>query len=621
MDLKYNYNRDISYETYLFHEGKNYKAYKFLGAHKEKNGVSFTVWAPRAREVYLIGDFNGWNRTNLPLQRFENSGIWQIVVENVNIFDSYKYRIITETGEVREKSDPFAFHSEERPKSASKYFDIDGFKWTDKSWIKKKDNLDLYNMPLNIYEVNLYSWKKNQEGKQLSYEIFAKDLISYVKKMGYTHIELMPIMEHPHDGSWGYQVTGFYAPTSRYGTPHDFMALVNECHKNNIGIILDWVPVHFAVNDYGLERFDGTYLYESLDKFKSQNAAWGTYNFDYTKGEVRSFLISNAMYWHEYYHIDGLRVDAVAYMLYLGFGYDVGQLKTNDVSVNFLRELNTKIFAEYPKTLMIAEESTAWPNVTRPVDMGGLGFNYKWNMGWMHDILDYMESDPIYRKFKHDQLRFSFTYNHAENYILPLSHDEVVHEKKSLIEKMPGYYDDKFASLRLFFGFMIAHPGKKLTFMGGEFGQFTEWNEWNQLDWFLLEFEKHRQLHEYVKDLNKLYKSSSELYDLDIDDRGLQWVEHENGNESILIFDRVNKSGEKITCIFNFTPMARESYPVGVDFAGKYKTILSSDKKKYGGNTERVKVYKTQGEAFHGRQHGIRVDIAPLSAIFIKYSK
>ena len=620
MNINFHYNRDISYETYLFHEGKNYKAYEFLGSHKfDDNSVSFTVWAPRAKEIYLIGEFNDWNEWNLPLQRFEDSGVWQIVVEGVENYQEYKYKIVTESGEARFKSDPFAFHFQERPNNASKYFDIQGYKWRDDLWQKNKEDLDVYKMPLNIYEVNLLSWKKHPDGNQYSYRQLANDLVRYVKKMGYTHIELMPIMEFPFDGSWGYQVTGFYAPTSRFGDPHDFMYLIDQCHRNNIGVIMDWVPVHFATDPHGLERFDGTYLYESLNEIKAKNAAWGTYNFDYSKGEVRSFLISNSIYWHEYFHIDGLRVDAVAYILYLGFGYDNGELQTNYESVEFLKELNTEIFRNYPNTMMIAEESTAWPNVTKPIELGGLGFNYKWNMGWMHDMLDYMEEDPINRKLKHNQLRFSFTYNHTENYILPLSHDEVVHGKKSMLDKMPGNYFDKFASLRLLLSYMFAHPGKKLNFMGYEFGQFIEWNEWKELDWFLLEYEKHGQLHNFVKDLNNIYRDNKEIHELDVFDRGLQWVQHDNSNESILIFDRLDSEGEKITCIFNFTPVERPDYPVGVDYEGRYKTLLNTDKKRYGGNTERVKIYKTQGESFHDREYGIRVTIPPLSGIYIKH--
>lgn len=626
MELKLHYDRDISEEAYLFSEGKNYEAYKFLGAHKYKkkglkDAVVFSVWAPYAKEIFLIGDFNDWDEGSIPMKRFDNTNIWQVIVERVEVFDAYKYKIISQVGEVRYKADPFAFHAEERPKTASKYFDLEGFKWNDKKWKKEMDKKDIYNMPLNIYEANILSWRKNEDGTQYSYRKFADEIVPYLKKMNYTHLELMPILEHPYDGSWGYQTTGFYAPTSRYGTPHDFMYLVNELHKAGIGLLMDWVPVHFAKDDHGLARFDGSYLFESLNQVKAENASWGTLNFDYSKGEVRSFMISNAVYWHDLYHIDGLRVDAVAYMLYQGFGTRDGELEEDPDNVHFLRELNKAVFERFPNTLMVAEESTAWPMVTGPIHDGGLGFNYKWNMGWMHDILEYMEVDPIYRKDMHNQLRFSFTYNHAENYILPLSHDEVVHGKKSLLDKMPGNYFDKFASLRLLLGYMMGHPGKKLLFMGGEFGQFIEWNEWQELDWFLLDYESHSGIQTYVKELNKFYLDYSEFYELDVEDEGFNWIEHDNANESILMFERINKKGEKLICIYNFTPIERVNYPVGVDEEGTYRTLMSSDRKRYGGNTQRVKTYRTKDESFHGRDYGIRVDIPPLSAMFLKHSK
>lgn len=619
MELNYHYERDISYEAYLFNQGKNFEAYKFLGAHREKTGVSFSLWAPRAAEVYLVGDFNNWEDTSLPMQRFETTGIWQIVLEDVEVFDAYKYRIITEAGDVLYKADPFAFHAEERPKTASKYFDINGYKWTDKTWQKNKEKTNLYKSPINIYEVNLLSWRKNPDGSQYSYKKLKDELITYVKKMGYTHIELMPIIEHPYDGSWGYQGTGYFAPTSRFGTPFDFMDFVNACHKNNIGVIMDWVPVHFAVDDFGLRKFDGTYLYESLDQSKANNEAWGSYNFDFTKNQVRSFLISSAIFWQDFYHIDGLRVDAVAYMIYEDFPHQQDNFKVDEQAIRFLQELNTEVFKRFPYNLMIAEESSAWPNVSRPVDIGGLGFNFKWNMGWMNDILDYMETDPLFRKDKHNQLRFSFTYQYSENYILPFSHDEVVHGKKSLLDKMPGTYEEKFASLRLLLAYMIGHPGKKLSFMGNEFGQFIEWDEWKELDWFLLDYDSHKGIQDFVKDLNNFYKDNSEFFQEDFDPKGFEWVEHENANESILVFDRINTKGEKITCIYNFTPVDRPAYPIGVDYEGSYRTLLSTDKKKYGGKTPRVKTYKTKDEAFNGRDYGIRVDIPGLSALFLKH--
>ena len=468
-------------DSFLFHEGTFYKSYEFLGAHYiEGEGYRFVVWAPRAREVYLTGDFNNWNETNLPMRRIGESGLWNIVLPNVEEYQCYKYRIISFEGEVLYKADPYAFHAEERPKTASKLYDIKGFEWNDDYWQNNKED-DQYNQPLNIYELNLYSWKRKENGDLYSYRELADELIPYVKKLGYTHIELMPIMEHPFDGSWGYQLTGYFAPTSRYGTPKDFMYFINECHKKNLGVILDWVPVHFCKDAHGLARFDGTYCFESSDYIKAENNQWGTLNFDYTKPEVQSFLISNALYWHEYYHIDGLRIDAVAYMLYLDFtGNDIKNEyggRENIPAIEFLRKLNKTVFEYYPQTMMIAEESTAWPLVTHPIHEGGLGFNYKWNMGWMNDILEYMEMDPIYRKDHQSALTFTMTYAFSENYVLPFSHDEVVHGKKSLLDKMPGSYEEKFSSLRLLYLYMYAHQGKKRLFMSGEFGQFIEWNE------------------------------------------------------------------------------------------------------------------------------------------------
>ncbi len=625
MDFELRYLEDVNYQAYLFHEGTNYKSHELLGAHEyidgDYSGVSFVVWAPRAKEIYLVGDFNDWAEESIPMERIYGTGLWNVVVSGVKLYDTYKYRIITDRDEVKYKADPFAFHAEERPKTGSKYFKLDGFKWNDDKWIKEKEKIDIYNSPMNIYEVNILSWKKNEDGSQFSYRLFADEIIPYVKKRGYTHIELMPIMEHPYDGSWGYQVSGYFAPTSRYGTPHDFMYLVDECHKHGIGVILDWVPLHFCKDDFALAKFDGTYLYEAFDVQKSENTSWGTLNFDFSKPEVRSFLISNAQYWHELYHIDGFRVDAVAFMLYHNYGRDDSEIYENEDAIKFLKKLNTIIFEEYPHTLMIAEESTAWPNVTAPIDQDGLGFNFKWNMGWMNDILEYMEEDPINRKFSHDKLRFSFTYTYSENYILPFSHDEVVHGKKSLLDKMPGSYEDKFANLRLLYGFMMAHPGKKLLFMGGEFGQFIEWNEWRSLDWHLLEYDMHRKLSDYVDELNAFYRDNTEFYEIDTSYDGFEWIEHENADESILMFNRVNKAGEKMICIFNFTPVERLNYPVGVDEEGRYRTLLSSDRNRYGGNTARVKTYHTKDEAFHGRSHGLRVDIPPLSAMFLKISK
>lgn len=627
MREKYFYIEDGEMDAYLFHEGTFYESYKFFGAHNiekdNEDAVRFVVWAPRAKEVYLIGDFNDWNESNLPLKRIGNSGIWNICVKNVREFDCYKYRIISQDNEVRIKSDPYAFHAEERPKNASKYYDINGFKWTDDKWVKKKE--EAYNKPISIYEVNFLSWRKKENGDQYSYRELADELVDYVKEMGYTHIEVMPIMEHPFDGSWGYQLTGYFAPTSRFGTPKDFMYFVDKCHKKGIGVILDWVPVHFCKDDFGLARFDGSYCFESSDYIKAENKQWGTLNFDFSKPEVVSFLISNALYWHEYYHIDGLRIDAVAYMLYLDFtGNDIRNKyggRENLEAIEFINKLNTTVFKYYPNTLMIAEESTAYPMVSRPVDAGGLGFNFKWNMGWMNDILKYMETDPLYRKDNQKALTFTMTYAFSENYILPLSHDEVVHGKKSLLDKMPGSYDEKFANLRLLYLYMYAHPGKKLLFMGGEFGQFIEWNEWQALDWHLLEYEKHLKIRRFVQELNKLYKKEECLFSQDTSYDGFEWIEHTNHKESIIAFERIGKSGDKLITIFNFTPVERKKYPIGVSEEGLYKTLINSDHKRFGGTTKRVKSYPTSNKTHHGRKYSILVDLPPLGGLFLKLSK
>ena len=623
---KYVYLEDAAFDAHLFHEGTYYKSYEFLGAHpidiEGKSYVRFVVWAPRAKEVYLIGDFNNWNETSLPLKKIENSGLWNICVPGIEQYDAYKYRIITAENEVKIKADPYAFHAEERPNSASKYYDIKDFQWSDNKWIKEKEDKDLLNSPISIYEVNLLSWKHKEDGSLYSYRDLADELIPYVKKMGYTHIEVMPIMEHPFDGSWGYQITGYFAPTSRFGTPKDFMHFVNQCHRRGIGVILDWVPVHFCKDDHGLAKFDGSYLFESSDYIKRENEQWGTLNFDFSKKEVLSFLISNAMYWHDYYHLDGLRIDAVAYMLYLDFtGNDIKNIyggRENIEALEFIRKLNTVIFEYYPKTLMMAEESTAWPQVTGPVSEGGLGFNYKWNMGWMNDILEYMESDPFFRKGNQQVFTFPLTYAFSENYVLPLSHDEVVHGKKSLLDKMPGTYEEKFANLRLLYLYMYAQPGKKLLFMGGEFGQFVEWNEWKQLDWELLEYEQHFKLQTFVSELNKFYENEQCLFTEDTSFDGFQWIEHTNHEQSIIAFERISTDGEKLICIFNFTPVERNEYSIGVSSSGKYKTLMNSDHKRYGGNTPRIKTYKTIKETNHEKGYTIKVDLPPLGGLYLK---
>ena len=627
-DSRFFYIEDGEMDAYLFHEGSFYRAYEFMGVHPYKKGTKeghrFVVWAPRAEEVNLTGDFNQWDNFDLPMKRIGTSGLWQIVVTNAEEYNKYKYRILAESGEVRMKADPFGFHMDTRPLTDSKIYDIKGYQWKDENWMKKRGE-KLFSKPVSIYEVNLLSWKKKDGNIQYSYVELANELIKYVKKMGYTHIELMPLSEYPLDASWGYQITGYFAPTSRFGTPKDLMYLVDLCHQNDIGILMDWVPAHFCKDDYALARFDGTYCFESLDKAKAENDQWGTLNFDYSKPEVVTFLISNAMYWHEYYHIDGLRIDAVAYMLYLDFaGKDIRNQfggRENLEAIEFIKHLNSVIFKYYPDTMMIAEESTAWPKVSHPLAEGGLGFNFKWNMGWMNDILKYMELDPILRKDHHNALTFSMMYAFSENFILPFSHDEVVHGKKSMLDKMPGSYSEKFANLRLLYQYMYAHPGKKLLFMGGEVGQFIEWREYESIEWHLLEYEQHQKLQKFVSDLNFLYREEKCLFELDDSWKGFKWIDHSNSLESIIAFERIDKAGEKLICIFNFTPVPRPDYPIGVLEEGIYRTVFVSDLKRYGGETERAKRYKTRPESFHGRDTSIRVDLPPLAAIYLKHDR
>lgn len=625
MGIDYFYIEEGKFDAHLFHQGTFYESYKFLGAHKlpeDEEYVRFIVWAPRAKEVFLTGYFNDWNETSLPLERIPESGLWNICVKGVSEFDAYKYRIITGENEVLMKADPYAFHAEERPKSASKYYDIEGFEWTDKKWIKERKEKDYLNGPLSIYEVNLLSWKKKDGNIQYSYDDFADELVRYVKKMGYTHIELMPIMEHPFDGSWGYQITGFFAPTSRFGTPKHFMNFVDKCHRNGIGVILDWVPAHFAKDGHALGKFDGSYLFESLDRAKAENDMWGTYNFDFTKPEVLSFLISNAMYWLEYYHIDGIRLDAVSYILY----YDLSGKGIKNIyggnenleAIEFFKRLNSVIKKKHPETLLIAEESTSYRGLTTPVEEGGLGFTHKWNMGWMNDTLEYMKIDPLFRGKRQDLLTFGLMYAFNENFILPLSHDEVVHGKRSLLDKMPGSYKDKFANLRLLYLFMYAYPGKKLLFMGGEFAQFKEWDEWKYLDWNLLEYDSHSNVQKFVKQLNNLYKEEEALYINDTSYDGFNWIEHENHKESIIAFERIGKNGEKLIAVFNFTPVERIDYPIGVDEEGSYGMLITSDHKRYGGETKRIKTYKTKKESIHGRDFRLELTLPLLGGIILK---
>lgn len=613
--------------VYLFKQGTNFESYRFFGAHPAvqggREGVLFTVWAPHAKKVSVEGDFNDWDPEANPLTDPDKSGIWQGFVEDLPEYAMYKYAITTQTGEQLLKADPYAFHTETRPGNCSKVYDLSGYTWQDEAWCSDRSHKDIVNTPVNIYELHAGSWRTHADGNPLSYSQLAEQLVPYIKEMGYTHVELMPMAEYPFDGSWGYQVTGYYAPTSRYGTPKDFMAFVDTMHQNGIGVIMDWVPAHFPKDAFGLYKFDGENCYEDADPLRSEHKEWGTMVFDYGRNEVKSFLISNALYWLREYHLDGLRVDAVASMLYLDYNRQNGEWRPNIhggnenlEAIEFLRTLNAAVFERLPGAMMIAEESTAWPMVTRPGKEGGLGFNFKWNMGWMNDMLRYMSTDPLFRAGNHDKLTFSFMYAFSEHFVLPISHDEVVHGKCSLIGKMPGEYEEKFANLRTFFGYMMAHPGKKLLFMGQEFGQFIEWNEAKELDWLLLSYEKHAQLANYVKTLNHFYTETPALWQIDYSWEGFQWVVADDKDQSIIVFRRLDDDGREVLIACNFTPVARPGYRFGVPRAGTYKELLSSDAVEFGGTGLHNPPIRAKKKAAHGQEYSIEVTLPPMSTVY-----
>ena len=612
--------------VYLFHEGKNYEAYRFFGVHKIKKGTyAFRVWAPHAVGVAVAGDFNDWSETANPMTLIAPE-IWEAVVDGVSKYDCYKYAIQTADGRLLMKADLYAVHQETRPGTASKVYDLPSYKWTDSDWFARQKEVSVLDKPVNIYEIHFGSWKQHEDGTFLTYREMADTLVPYVKDMGYTHVELLPVMEYPFDGSWGYQVTGYFAPTSRYGTPKDLMAFVDKLHAAGIGVIMDWVPAHFPKDQFGLYNFDGEACYEDPNPKRGEHKEWGTMVFDFGRSEVQSFLISSALYWLEQYHIDGLRVDAVASMLYLDYNRKQGEWepnkdggKENLEAVAFLRKLNNTILGRHPHKYMIAEESTAWPMVTKPASDGGLGFNFKWNMGWMNDMLSYMKTDPLFRAGNHNKVTFSFFYAFSENFVLPISHDEVVHGKGSLINKMPGDYDAKFANLRTFFGYMMAHPGKKLLFMGQEFGQFTEWSEEKQLDWMLLGYDKHTELQTYVKTLNAFYKEHPAFWQIDYSWEGFQWIVPDDFQQSVVAFLRKDAAGKQILVVCNFNPVLREGYTLGAPVSGTYKEVLNSDDEAFGGSgTVHNKSVRTHKKPLHGFEQSITITLPPMSTLYFE---
>ena len=615
----------------LFNEGKHYSIYEKMGAHPMTvdgvEGVLFAVWAPNADRVSVVGNFNNWDGRRHPMRKLDYSGIYELFIPGKLVGEIYKYEIKAKSGQVFMKSDPYAFSSEVRPANASRIVDI-SYKWKDTTWMEQRENKNTDEQPMAIYEMHLGSWKRPTDGREFyNYRDIASLLADYLLMMNYNYVELMPIMEHPYDPSWGYQVTGYYAPTSRYGSPADFMYFVDYLHSKGIGVILDWVPAHFPKDEHGLGRFDGTALYEHEDPKRGEHPHWGTYIYNYGRNEVRNFLVANALYWAEKYHIDGIRIDAVASMLYLDYGRNDGEWLPNIYggnenleAIDFIKEVNSKMHELHKGVIMIAEESTAWPMMTHPVESGGLGFDYKWNMGWMNDFLNYMKLDPLYRKYHHNDLTFSMVYAYSEKFILVLSHDEVVHEKGSMIAKMPGGYEDKFSNLRVAYGYMMTHPGKKLLFMGQEIAQFTEFNENAEVDWSLFEFDAHVFMQGYVKELNELYKTEPALYELDSSPEGFTWINCNSANTSLLSYVRKGKKeSDTLLIICNFTPMEHKAYKLATPSGGRWQEIFSSDNSRYGGEGRNNKTVKQAKKAeCDGQEHYISVIVPPLSISVFK---
>ena len=611
----------------LFYSGRDCRAFDYMGAHPfvqdGEQGYLFRVYAPEAEKVSVMGEFNDWNR-NADYMTRDEQGIWEKFIPNIPEYAAYKYSVWAKSGDVFDKSDPYGFHFETRPGNATKAYDLDGYEWGDASWLDWRKKHLPYSNPVNIYECHLGSWKMHEDGNFYSYRQLADELVPYVKEMGYTHIEFMPLTEYPFDGSWGYQVIGYFAATSRYGTPKDLMYLIDKAHQAGLGIIMDWVPAHFPKDGCGLVEFDGSHLYEYADPLKMEHKEWGTRVFDYGKVSTRNLLFSSAMFWIEKFHMDGLRVDAVASMLYLDYNRqgewrpNVHGGRENLEAVDFLRLLNEYILTDHPDVMMIAEESTAWPMVTKPGYDGGLGFNFKWNMGWMNDMLCYCSADPFFRKDMHDKITFSFMYAFSENYILPLSHDEVVHGKCSLISKMPPPYENQFGGLRALYGYMAAHPGKKMLFMGGEFAQFSEWAYQRGLDWMLLDYPAHRQMQAYVKALNHFYLATPQLWEQDTDWRGFEWISHEDNRNNIIAFRRMAKDGSDIVVVVNFSPEEQQEYRIGVPITGTYEEIFTSDKTEFGGSGMANGKLKTENKPMHGQEQSIVLKIPRFGVLFFK---
>ncbi|MEM7030347.1 MAG: 1,4-alpha-glucan branching protein GlgB [Chloroflexota bacterium] len=618
-------------DKYLFAQGTHERIYEKLGAHQLEQdgvvGIHFAVWAPNAKTVHLIGDFNYWTSPEHPMTQLENSGIWVRFEPGLKPGAVYKYRIIDQHGQSHEKSDPYGFAAELRPQTASVVADIDSYDWQDGDWLKKRAERQALNQPMSIYELHLGSWRRAAGNRFLTYDELAEQLISYVTSMGFTHVELLPIAEHPFDGSWGYQTVGYFAPTSRFGQPHEFQAFVDALHQAGIGVIIDWVPAHFPKDGHGLGRFDGTALYEHADARQGEHKDWGTYIFNYGRNEVLSFLFSNALFWLEKYHIDGLRVDAVASMLYLDYSRESGEWvpnmhggRENLEAIHFLKRFNEIVHGVFPDVLTFAEESTDWPMVSRPTYVGGLGFDLKWNMGWMHDSLEYISKDAVHRRYHHNHLTFSLIYAFNENFLLPLSHDEVVHLKRSMIDKMPGDEWQKAANLRAYYGYMYGHPGKKLLFMGAEFAQWGEWNYAVSLDWHRLEYFPHKGVQRYIQDLNALYASESALYEVDFSGEGFSWVDFHDADQSVIAFLRHNQAqDEQILVVCNFTPVPRENYRLGVPESGFYAELLNSDGIPYwGSGMGNLGGVHSQNGQSHGYAQFVELTLPPLSTLMLK---